>query len=76
MKFAVGDRVVIVKPKNAEKDKDITYWVPEMDEYIGKSVTIAKIFSEYDIILNNIKWHWKETWLKSELEYFMEEMTE
>lgn len=63
-KFKVGDRVKIVKPKKFPgktllgnpTSKDGLAWIPEMDKYNGKVVTISGICGDRRIETKEIGW--------------------
>jgi len=65
MKYKVGDKVVIRKPK--EIDNVEVSWVKEMNKYVDKEYTIEKI-SEIYYKMEGIRFLWKKEWLEDPFE--------
>ena len=55
-----GDKVIIQSITENEKDIYPPEWVPEMDDYIGETVTITEIINRpnfYLVAENEYVWH-------------------
>lgn len=76
MLYNKGDKVTIIKPKNVplENGEARTWWVDDMDQYIGRTLTIAgKIGIEYRVVENNFSW--LEQWFEDPVLRLINEVT-
>ena len=65
-KYKIGDKVVVVAPKDERSTAGTYEWVDSMDKFIGKEFTITKVEKNYynlDDDDEGWNWNYDEPWL-------------
>lgn len=62
-KYRTGDKVIIVAPKNKDSTDGEYKWIPRMDNFVGKELTVIRVGDDYYLLKGGDGWHWDEPWL-------------
>jgi len=65
-------KMIIYKPKDMKKYCLRPGWLPAIDQYIGQTVTISHDLGENIYEVEENPWSWHKNWLKTPLEYFID----